>query len=157
MRFRGLPLLITFTCRCRELSWTTSRAVQRCGHRCGCPRRSSTKVESYVCRPDPRGGKDDNKGAYRQHQSRSQVHCYCKSQRAAKGASVHNNVTAFLAMGTYVALELRVRGCVVIHGSSFWSKMACHLKPSVNYHQMLSWDASGNGDERQMVHRGWAI
>ena len=60
-------------------------------------------------------------------------------------------------MGTYVALELRVRGCVVIHGSSFWSKMACHLKPSVNYHQMLSWDASGNGDERQMVHRGWAI
>ena len=38
---------------------------------------------------------------------------------SVKGKSVHNNVTAFLAKGTYVALELRVRGCVVIHGSRF--------------------------------------
>ena len=76
---------------------------------------------------------------------------------SVKEKSVHNNVTAFLTMGTYVALELRVRGCVVIHGSSFWSKMACHLKPSTNYYQMLSWEPSGNGDERPMVHRGWAI
>ena len=40
---------------------------------------------------------------------------------------------------------------------SFWSKMACHLKPSTNSYQILSWEPSGNGDERQMVHRGWAI
>ena len=47
------------------------------------------------------------------------------------GKAVNDRVTAFLAMGSYVALELRVRGCVAIHGSSFWSKMACHLKPSL--------------------------
>ena len=45
---------------------------------------------------------------------------------------VENNLTGFQAMGAYVALELRVRGCVVIHGSSFWSKMACQLKQSSN-------------------------
>ena len=58
-------------------------------------------------------------------------------------------------MGSYVALELRVRGYVIIHGSSFWSKMVCHLKPALNGYQMLSWD--GQGDDSQMVHRGWAI
>ena len=73
------------------------------------------------------------------------------------GKAVNDRVTAFLAMGSYVALELRVRGCVAIHGSSFWSKMACHLKPSLNCYQMLSWEADGHGDDRQMVHRGWAI
>ena len=76
---------------------------------------------------------------------------------SAQGKAVHNHVTAFLALGSYVALELRVRGCVVIHGSSFWSKMACRMKPALNGFQMLSWDAYGNGDERQMVYRGWAI
>ena len=76
---------------------------------------------------------------------------------SAQGKAVHNRVTAFRAMGSYVALELRVRGCVVIHGSSFWSKLACRMKPALNGYQMLSWDAYGNGDERQMVHRGWAI
>ena len=60
-------------------------------------------------------------------------------------------------MGSYVALELRVRGCVVIHGSLFWPKMVCHLKPALNGYQMLSWDADGQGDDSQMVHRGWAI
>ena len=54
------------------------------------------------------------------------------------GKAVNDRVTAFLAMGSYVALELRVRGCVVIHGSSFWSKMACHLKPALNGYQVLS-------------------
>ena len=73
------------------------------------------------------------------------------------GKAVDDRVTAFIAMGSYVALELRVRGCVAIHGSSFWSKMACHLKPSLNCYQMLSWEADGHGDDRQMVHRGWAI
>ena len=76
---------------------------------------------------------------------------------STQGKAVHHHVTAFLALGSYVALELRVRGCVVIHGSSFWSKLACHMKPALNGYQMLSWDAYGNGDERQMVHRGWAI
>ena len=73
------------------------------------------------------------------------------------GKAVNDRVTAFLAMGSYVALELRVRGCVAIHESSFWSKMACHLKPSLNCYQMLSWEAAGPGAGRQMVHRGWAI
>eukprot|EP00439_Symbiodinium_sp_Y106_P049593 s3353_g6.t1 len=31
------------------------------------------------------------------------------------------------------------------------------MKPALNGYQMLSWDAHGNGDERQTVHRGWAI
>ena len=35
------------------------------------------------------------------------------------GKAVNDRITAFLAMGSYVALELRVRGCVAIHGSSF--------------------------------------
>ena len=43
---------------------------------------------------------------------------------------VEHSLTGFQAMGVYVALELRVRGCVVTHGSSFWSKMACQLKQS---------------------------
>ena len=119
-------------------------------------RAEAQQVEGYVCRPDSRGGKDDNKGAYRPIVNINHDPRFI-AIASTRGASVRDNVTAFLAMGTYVELELRVRGCVVIHGSSFWSTMACHLKPSVNYYQMLSWDASGNGYERQMVYRGWAI
>ena len=50
------------------------------------------------------------------------------------------------AMGAYIALELRVRGCVVVHGSSFWSKMACHMRLSATGVHLLSVDAHGDGD-----------
>ena len=35
--------------------------------------------------------------------------------------------------------------------------MACHLKQTQSGYQVLSWDAYGHGDDRPMVHRGWAI
>ena len=70
---------------------------------------------------------------------------------------VENNLTGFQAMGAYVALELRVRGCVVIHGSSFWSKMACQLKQSSTGIHMLSWETHGDGDEHVRLWRAFAI
>ena len=70
---------------------------------------------------------------------------------------VENNLTGFQAMGAYVALELRVRGCVVIHGSSFWSKMACQLKQSSNGVHMLSWETNGDGDEHVRLWRAFAV
>ena len=47
------------------------------------------------------------------------------------------NSHGFHALGAYVVLELRVRGCMVVHGSSFWSKMACQLKQSTAGVHML--------------------
>ena len=70
---------------------------------------------------------------------------------------VENNLTGKQAMGAYVALELRVRGCVVIHGSSFWSKMACQLKQSSNGVHMLSWETNGDGDEHVRLWRAFAV
>ena len=70
---------------------------------------------------------------------------------------MENNLTGFQAMGTYVALELRVRGCIVIHGSSFWSKMACQLKQSNNGVHMLSWETHGDGDEHVRLWRAFAV
>ena len=70
---------------------------------------------------------------------------------------VENNLTGFQAMGAYVALELRVRGCVVIHGSSFWSKMACQLKQSSTGIHMLSWETNGDGDEHVRLWKVFAI
>ena len=67
--------------------------------------------------------------------------------------SVENGLVGFHAMGAYVALELRVRGCVVIHGSSFWSKMATHLKQSTNGSHVLSWEPAGDGDEHFRLWR----
>ena len=45
---------------------------------------------------------------------------------------VEHHTVGYRAMGAYVAFELPVRGCVVIHGSSDGSKVACHLKQSTN-------------------------
>ena len=66
------------------------------------------------------------------------------------------NFHGFHALGAYVALELRVRGCMVVHGS-FWSKMACQLKQSTAGVHMLSVDASGDGDEHLRLRRAFAI
>ena len=70
---------------------------------------------------------------------------------------VEHNLTGFHAMGAYVALELRVRGCVVIHRSSFWSKMACQLKQSSTGIHMLSWETHGDGDEHIRLWRAFAV
>ena len=70
---------------------------------------------------------------------------------------VENGLVGFHAMGAYVALELRVRGCVVIHGSSFWSKMATHLKQSTNGSHVLSWEPAGDGDEHLRLWRAFAV
>ena len=70
---------------------------------------------------------------------------------------VEHNLTGFHAMGAYVALELRVRGCIVIHGSSFWSKMACQLKQSSTGIHMLSWETHSDGDEHIRLWRAFAV
>ena len=67
------------------------------------------------------------------------------------------NFHGFHAMGAYVVLELRVRGCVVVLGSSFWSKMACQMKPSTTGVHMLSVEAHGDGDEHLRRWRAFAI
>ena len=74
-----------------------------------------------------------------------------------RAKSVENGLVGFHAMGAYVALELRVRGCVVIHGSSFWSKMAVHMTQSSNGYRMLSWEPAGDGDEHLRLWRAFAI
>ena len=38
--------------------------------------------------------------------------------------------TGFLGIGACLALELRSRGCLVVHGSTFWSKMVSHMRGS---------------------------
>ena len=70
---------------------------------------------------------------------------------------VEHNLTGFHAMGAYVALELRVRGCVVTHRFSFWSKMACQLKQSSTGIHMLSWETHGDGDEHIRLWRAFAV
>ena len=112
------------------------------------------KLKGYVRRPDSQGGKNDNTG---HRLSTSTTTRGSLLLRVSKKSPFTTTLRHFSQWAPMLALELRVRGCVVIHGSSFWSKMACHLKPSTNYYQMLSWEPSGNGDERPMVHRGWAI
>ena len=151
MKSRGRPLRYIITCRCKRSSWTTlhGRSATWALVRAETQRRlKATYVDPIleVARMTTRAPIININ-----HDPRF------IALASAQGKAVHNHVTAFLAMGSYVALELRVRGCVVIHGSSFWSKMACRMKPALNGFQMLSWDAYGNGDERQMVYRGWAI
>ena len=63
----------------------------------------------------------------------------------------------FHAMGSYVMLELRARGCIVIHGSSFWSKIACDLHQSHDAVYRLSNETHGEGDNHVRFRRAFAV
>ena len=63
----------------------------------------------------------------------------------------------FHAMGSYLMLELRARGCIVIHGSSFWSKIACDLHQSHECVYKLSNEPHGEGDNHIRFRRAFAV
>ncbi|CAE7948322.1 unnamed protein product [Symbiodinium sp. KB8] len=63
----------------------------------------------------------------------------------------------FHAIGSYLVLELRARGCIVVHGSSFWSKIACDLTQSHDGMFRLSNEQHGNGDLHARFKRAFAI
>ena len=67
------------------------------------------------------------------------------------------NFIGFHAMGSYLMLELRARGCIVIHGSSFWSKIACDLHQSHDCVYKLSNEPHGEGDNHIRFRRAFAV
>ena len=46
---------------------------------------------------------------------------------ASQDAQRRSQFIGLAAIGAYIALELRVRGCVVVQGSPFWCKLVCLL------------------------------
>ena len=69
-------------------------------------------------------------------------------------ASVYSG---FHALGLYIELELRARGCVVIHGSSFWSRVYSQLKQSSSGVYMLSSEKTPEPEPHTRYKLGYAI
>ncbi|OLQ05655.1 hypothetical protein AK812_SmicGene11166 [Symbiodinium microadriaticum] len=58
---------------------------------------------------------------------------------------------------SYVATELQLRGCVVVHGSSFWCKMVSSLMQAHHGTHVLSTDQVGPNDPHHHQYRAFAI
>lgn len=61
------------------------------------------------------------------------------------------------AIGAYLALELRMHGCIVVHGSSFWCKLTSSLRDSQTGSHILSTDKVSVNEPHQHHRRGFAI
>ena len=57
----------------------------------------------------------------------------------------------------YITMELRLRGCVVVHGSSFWCKMVSSLRDGEYGAHVLSTDKISGTEPHPHHHRAFAL
>ncbi|CAE7949678.1 unnamed protein product [Symbiodinium sp. KB8] len=67
------------------------------------------------------------------------------------------DVAGYDAVGAYLTLQLRLRGCIVVHGSSFWCKILRSLKESQSGSHVFSADKITEHEPQKHHHRGLAI
>ena len=58
---------------------------------------------------------------------------------------------------SFVAMELRLRGCVVVHGSSFWCKLVSSLHQAEYGTHVISTDQVATNDLHHHHHRAFAV
>ncbi|CAE7480865.1 unnamed protein product [Symbiodinium sp. CCMP2456] len=67
------------------------------------------------------------------------------------------NFAGYDAVGAYLSLQLRFRGCIVVHGSSFWCKIMSSLKESQSGSHLFSVDKITEHEPQRHRHRGFAV
>ncbi|CAE7612094.1 unnamed protein product [Symbiodinium sp. CCMP2456] len=67
------------------------------------------------------------------------------------------NFAGYGAVGAYLSLQLRFRGCIVVHGSSFWCKIMSSLRESQSGSHLFSVDKFTEHEPQRHHRRGFAV